>query len=87
MITLKNESREQLTEMFNTSVGQDIKALIGELDQIQLLALQPWLIERDTNPQDVRDFLEKLQTDMEKLQQQAVDIKNYQKAFKVSLSM
>lgn len=83
MITLKNESREQLAEMFNKSVGRDIKALIGDLDQIQTLAVQSWLIERDTDPKNVRDFLAKLQIDLEKLQQRALDIKSYQKSFKV----
>uniref|UniRef100_A0A1B6CU24 AAA+ ATPase domain-containing protein n=1 Tax=Clastoptera arizonana TaxID=38151 RepID=A0A1B6CU24_9HEMI len=78
--------RNLIVEQFNNQINKDISILFEELANIREEAIQPWLIDIESNPEAAKTYLAQLYEQLTQCQEQAAQYKAYQKAFKVEVS-
>uniref|UniRef100_A0A5F8HIF6 Dynein axonemal heavy chain 6 n=1 Tax=Monodelphis domestica TaxID=13616 RepID=A0A5F8HIF6_MONDO len=78
--------RDASLKMFCQHLDKDVEELNKEVNEVQLLAQDPQILDASADQEKVKGLLGQLQMNLDDLQKRAFQYKSYQKNFKVEVS-
>ncbi|CAH0547855.1 unnamed protein product [Brassicogethes aeneus] len=76
----------KIIKKFTEQLNKDSNAILKELGDIKDLCMQPWLYDIDSNIEEVKEFLSDLHDRLQSCLEKSVEIKNYQKQFRLEVT-
>ncbi|XP_058822007.1 dynein axonemal heavy chain 6 [Topomyia yanbarensis] len=86
IMNTKRSQKQDLINKFDLCLQTDIAKIFSEVEEISEQVLQEWLLDANSDPAQVRDFLIDLSERLNSCYRKAQEYKKYQKEFRLEVS-